>query len=212
MWDPKEPLHPAWESHRDRHKRPALQSLHSFGIPRTGIYDELGMESLQLIKTFTNEEKETCKTAKGWFWCCTKNSSHTIIVLLLQYCKLKRTSDESAQEWMGRLQTKVSDCDCNECVRRLTVMHCFCLFRIHLDCFTLRLVLVVMTVNCIYWACTYLPHWDYHLALCSYCPRSEKPLMLLKVYWPKQVCKWNLTNQMKSPSMYALSMPQVYVC
>ena len=120
MWDPKEPLHPAWESHRDRHKRPALQSLHSFGIPRTGIYDELGMESLQLIKTFTNEEKETCKTAKGWFWCCTKNSSHTIIVLLLQYCKLKRTSDESAQEWMGRLQTKVSDCDCNECDRRLT--------------------------------------------------------------------------------------------
>ena len=31
-------------------------------------------------------------------------------ILSLQYCKLKRKSQESAQEWMGILQIKATDC------------------------------------------------------------------------------------------------------
>ena len=44
------------------------------------------------------------------------------IVLLLQYLKLKlkRKNHESAQEKLGRLETKKADCDYNEYNRRLT--------------------------------------------------------------------------------------------
>ena len=59
-----------------------------------------GREALQLIRTLTSEEKETCKTAKDhsilskMFKQC-----HNLLLLLLQYCKLKRKSLKSAQEW-----------------------------------------------------------------------------------------------------------------
>ena len=40
-------------------------------------------------------------------------------MLSLQYCKLKRKSKESAQEWMGRLHNKATDCKYQENDRRL---------------------------------------------------------------------------------------------
>ena len=68
---------------------------------------------LQLIKTFTNEEKENCKTTKGLFTVLSQKIKpcHNRIVLFLQYHKLKRKSHESAQLWMGKLQTRATDCD-----------------------------------------------------------------------------------------------------
>ena len=41
-------------------------------------------------------------------------------MLPLQYFKLKRNCHESAQEWMGRLQTKAAGCDYNEYGRKIT--------------------------------------------------------------------------------------------
>ena len=81
----------------------------------------LGMEGLQFIKTYTNEEKEKCITAKELFSMLSSKfrPHHNRILLLLYYLKLKRNSYESAEEWMGRLQTKASDCDCSDYDRRL---------------------------------------------------------------------------------------------
>ena len=41
------------------------------------------------------------------------------MILSLQYCKLHRKEDESAQEWMGRLCIKEGECNYKEHDRRL---------------------------------------------------------------------------------------------
>ena len=83
------------------------------------IKNWLGREGLQLIKSFTNEEKEN---AKGIFYVLSHKFKlhHNRIVLSLQYLKPKRNSHKSAQEWIGRLQTRAADCDYNKYDRRLT--------------------------------------------------------------------------------------------
>ena len=85
------------------------------------IKNWLVREGLQLIKTFTNEEKEKCKTAKGLIsmLCHELNLHYNRIAVSLQYLKLKRKIHKSAQEWMDRLQAKAADYDCNESDRRL---------------------------------------------------------------------------------------------
>ena len=42
------------------------------------------------------------------------------MVLSLQNCKLNRNNHESAEEWMGRFHTKITDCEYREYDRRLT--------------------------------------------------------------------------------------------
>ena len=59
----------------------------------------LSREDLQLTKTFTNVEKEKCKTANGLFsLLCQKFQPHPHrIAMSLCYCKLKGKSHESIQ-------------------------------------------------------------------------------------------------------------------
>ena len=55
-------------------------------------------------KTFTSSENETCKTAEGLFVMLSEifRLQHDETISL-QYCKLKRRSEDSTQEMMGRL-------------------------------------------------------------------------------------------------------------
>ena len=86
------------------------------------IRNWLGWEGLQLIKPFMNTEKEAHKMAIGLISMMSKKFKwyHNQIVLLIQYCKLKRKSHKSAQERMGRLCTKASRCEYHDYDRRLT--------------------------------------------------------------------------------------------
>ena len=72
----------------------------------------LRRKGLQLIETFMKSEKEAYKTAEGLVTTLGKKlkPQHNKIILLLQYYKLKGKSEESSQEWMGRLQIKVTEC------------------------------------------------------------------------------------------------------
>ena len=71
----------------------------------------LGQKSLQLIRIFTNEEKEKCKIVKGLFLVLSDKFRlyHNRIELALQFKKTEK-SNESTQEWMGRLCTKIAEC------------------------------------------------------------------------------------------------------
>ena len=72
----------------------------------------LGQEGLLFIEAFTHKEKEKCKTKKVLI-SLLKNrlmTCHNYITLAVQYQKLHRKSNESAQEWKGRLETKVAKC------------------------------------------------------------------------------------------------------
>ena len=62
------------------------------------IKNWLGSEGLQLIKTFTNEEKGKCKIGKGPFLLLIQKFKphHNTILLSMQYYKLMRMSHESA--------------------------------------------------------------------------------------------------------------------
>ena len=44
---------------------------------------------------------------------------HNEMILSLQYCKLHRKKNESAQEWMGRIHIEVAEYNYKEHVRRL---------------------------------------------------------------------------------------------
>ena len=44
---------------------------------------------------------------------------HNETIVLLQYFKCVRWSHESAEEWMGRLRVKGTECKCKEQDRRL---------------------------------------------------------------------------------------------
>ena len=44
---------------------------------------------------------------------------HNETILSLQYCKLQRKENESAQEWMGRHHIKVAECNYKEHNRQL---------------------------------------------------------------------------------------------
>ena len=69
------------------------------------IKDWLGQEDLQLIKTFTHDEKEKCRTAKGLLLVFSNQFKlqYKNHIISLQYHKLHRKINESDQEWIGRL-------------------------------------------------------------------------------------------------------------
>ena len=86
------------------------------------IKNWFGWEDLQLIQTFTQDEKGKCRTAKDLFtvlWSKFK-LPYNRIVILLQYHKLHRKSIWSTQEWMGRLRNKTKECQHKDYDRSLT--------------------------------------------------------------------------------------------
>ena len=78
-------------------------------------------EGLQLNQMFTQEEKEKCTTAKDLLamLCSNFKLRCNRIVLLLQYGRLQRKNNESAQKWMGRLRTPATECQYKEYDRLL---------------------------------------------------------------------------------------------
>ena len=70
---------------------------------------------------FTHDE-EKCRTTKGLLLVLSNKfkPQHDRIITLLQYCTLHRKSNESAYDWMGRLQTKAAECEFKEYDRLLT--------------------------------------------------------------------------------------------
>ena len=62
------------------------------------IMSWLGWEGLLFMETFTQEEKEKCKTIKGLFSVLSNRFK-----VSFQYQKLHRERNNSAQEWMDRL-------------------------------------------------------------------------------------------------------------
>ena len=67
------------------------------------------------------EQREECRTAKGLSSVLGNKfkPQHNKIIISLWYCKLHRKSNESSQEWIGRLQTKAAECVYNEYDRLL---------------------------------------------------------------------------------------------
>ena len=55
-------------------------------------------------------EQETCETVKGLFNTLTDTFKlqHNEMISSLQYCKLVRHLDESAEQWTGRLRIKAT--------------------------------------------------------------------------------------------------------
>ena len=67
---------------------------------------------MQFMKTLTAAEQELCKNAKGLFDILSEkfNPQRKETILYLQYCKVKRNSDESEEELIGRLRLKAIEC------------------------------------------------------------------------------------------------------
>ena len=64
--------------------------------------------------------KGNIQDCRRLFSVLSQKSCHNRIMLSLQYCKLKRKSQESGKEWMGKLQTKAADYDYNKHNSKLT--------------------------------------------------------------------------------------------
>ena len=58
---------------------------------------------------FTDEEQERCKSIASLLSVLNGKSKpqHNETILLLQYCKLSRDENDSAEEWMGCLGIKI---------------------------------------------------------------------------------------------------------
>ena len=69
----------------------------------------LGKEGLQVMATLTQDEQEACNNEKGLFNILNRKSKpqYNETIKSLQFHKLIRQSDESTEEWMGRLRTAV---------------------------------------------------------------------------------------------------------
>ena len=87
------------------------------------IKSRLHREDFQLIQTFMNSEKKACKTVEGLFSTLGEKykANHKETILSLLYCRLKRKSQESAEEWMGRFSIKTKDYKEKEYNRRLVM-------------------------------------------------------------------------------------------
>ena len=66
-------------------------------------------------------KKEACKTFHGLFRLLRKNliPQHNETILSFQYCKLSRKCEETAEEWMEKLNVKAAECNYTENVRHL---------------------------------------------------------------------------------------------
>ena len=69
-------------------------------------------KGLQLLETLTQAEQEKCETPEGLF--STLNGKfkpwYSETIKSLQFCKLVRHSNESAEEWMDRLRIATAEC------------------------------------------------------------------------------------------------------
>ena len=76
----------------------------------------LGREGLHLKATLTDKEQESCNNMKGLFDALNRKlkPQYNKPIKSLQFCKLIRQSNESAEEWMGILRTAVVECNCKE--------------------------------------------------------------------------------------------------
>ena len=85
------------------------------------IKNWLGREGLQLIATNTQKEQEACNNEKALYDIPNRKFNHQYnkTVKSLQYNKLTETSNESAEEWVGRLRMAVVECNYKEIDRQL---------------------------------------------------------------------------------------------
>ena len=76
------------------------------------IKNWLGRDDLQLIATLTQAEQVTCNNEMGLFDTLNKKfkPEYNETIKCLQFCKLIWQSNESAEEWVGRLRTAVVEC------------------------------------------------------------------------------------------------------
>ena len=76
----------------------------------------LGRKRLHYIESLTEGEKQACSTLQGLFdMLATKlRPKFNKTIKSLQYRKLCRFKDESAEEWMGRLCMAVAECNYRE--------------------------------------------------------------------------------------------------
>ena len=67
-------------------------------------------EGLRFVHTMTTAEQEMCETVRGLFDTPSEKlkPQYNEAILFLQYCKLVRYSDESAEQWIGKLRTSLS--------------------------------------------------------------------------------------------------------
>ena len=81
----------------------------------------LGREGLQLIATLTQEEQEACNNEKSLFDTLNRKfkPQYNETIKSLQCCKLIRQSNESTEEWMGRLRKAAIECSYTEIDRHL---------------------------------------------------------------------------------------------
>ena len=83
------------------------------------IKNWLGREGLQFIQTLTNAEIEACKSITGLFNIkINLKLQHNEMIWSLQYCKLHRKENGSAQGWIGRFQIKAVECHNKEHYRQ----------------------------------------------------------------------------------------------
>ena len=83
----------------------------------------LGRKRLHYIETITDVEKQACNTIQGLFdMLATKfQPQFSETIKSLQFRKLCRSKDESAEEWMGWLWMATADCGYKEVDRQLKV-------------------------------------------------------------------------------------------
>ena len=100
-----------------------LQNLNLGQTERVSVIKNwLGREDLQLTATLiTQEEQEACNDEKGLFK--TLNTKikpqYNETIKYLQFSKLVRQSNESAEEWVGRLRTAAVECNYHEIDKQL---------------------------------------------------------------------------------------------
>ena len=81
----------------------------------------LGRKGFHYIETLTENQKEACSTLEGLVntLAAKFKLKYNETVKSLQFRKLYRLENESADEWMGRLWVVVAECNCRELDRQL---------------------------------------------------------------------------------------------
>ena len=87
----------------------------------TMVKNWLGRKGLHYIETLTENEKEACSTLEGLFnmLAAKFKPQYKETVKSLQFRKIYKLENESADEWMGRLHVAVAECNYKELDRQL---------------------------------------------------------------------------------------------
>ena len=83
----------------------------------------LDRKGLQLLEMLTQAQKEKYKTSKGLFKTLNDKfkPQYNETIKSLQFHKLSRKADKSAEECMGKLRIAATECNCKEINRQLQV-------------------------------------------------------------------------------------------